>query len=159
MMINTQDYRVAPSGDGPWAATWKDKPHRLIYDLCSAIEGKQLPPPTINVKYHDDKSDHIESVGILLCTDDVIILYVDLREKYMEVSAFGGATDSGVQSFWIGMAEVQMKLPEELRHNLIWASTSRYSCYVTIMRYGILEKYSEGPYDEVVLWERPDDES
>jgi len=27
------DYRLAPSGDGPHAFTWKDKPHRLVYDL------------------------------------------------------------------------------------------------------------------------------
>jgi hypothetical protein len=26
-------YRNAPSGIGPLAAQWKDKPHRLVYDL------------------------------------------------------------------------------------------------------------------------------
>ena len=31
-------YRLAPSGDGPLANTWRDKPHRLVYDLCTAIE-------------------------------------------------------------------------------------------------------------------------
>lgn len=36
--MNTQDYRIAPGGEGPQASTWKDKPHRLIYDLCSEIE-------------------------------------------------------------------------------------------------------------------------
>ncbi len=40
--VNTQDYRVAPGGDGPHAATWNDKPHRLIYDLCSEIERLRL---------------------------------------------------------------------------------------------------------------------
>ena len=34
----TDDYRDAPSGIGPLAAEWKDKPHRLVYDLCRALE-------------------------------------------------------------------------------------------------------------------------
>lgn len=37
-MYNTDDYRNAPSGIGPLSAEWKDKPHRLIYDLCREIE-------------------------------------------------------------------------------------------------------------------------
>jgi hypothetical protein len=32
------DYRNAPSGIGPLASTWKDKPHRLVYDLCRLLE-------------------------------------------------------------------------------------------------------------------------
>ncbi len=32
------DYRDAPSGYGPLANTWKDKPHRLVYDLCRWVE-------------------------------------------------------------------------------------------------------------------------
>jgi hypothetical protein len=32
------DYRNAPNGEGPLAAQWRDKPHRLIYDLCNALE-------------------------------------------------------------------------------------------------------------------------
>jgi len=32
------DYRNAPSGVGPLAAEWKDKPHRLLYDLCTVLE-------------------------------------------------------------------------------------------------------------------------
>ena len=34
----TDDYRNAPGGTGPQAATWKDKPHRLVYDLCREVE-------------------------------------------------------------------------------------------------------------------------
>lgn len=37
----TEDYRNAPGGDGPLAAQWKDKPHRLIYDLCGEVERLQ----------------------------------------------------------------------------------------------------------------------
>ena len=33
-----EDYRNAPSGIGPLAAEWKDKPHRLLYDLCTVLE-------------------------------------------------------------------------------------------------------------------------
>jgi len=32
-----EDYRDAPSGIGPLAAEWKDKPHRLVYDLCTVL--------------------------------------------------------------------------------------------------------------------------
>lgn len=31
---SVDDYRNAPSGVGPLADEWKDKPHRLVYDLC-----------------------------------------------------------------------------------------------------------------------------
>ena len=34
----TRDYRDAPSGIGPLADTWRDKPHRLIYALCNEID-------------------------------------------------------------------------------------------------------------------------
>ena len=32
------DYRNAPSGIGPLADEWKDKPHRLVYDLVKRLE-------------------------------------------------------------------------------------------------------------------------
>lgn len=34
----TLPFRQAVSGEGPRAYDWEDKPHRLIYDLCSYIE-------------------------------------------------------------------------------------------------------------------------
>jgi hypothetical protein len=36
--VDTHDYMVAPGGDGPEAANWADKPHRLVYDLCAEID-------------------------------------------------------------------------------------------------------------------------
>lgn len=36
--IVTSDYRLAPSGEGPLAYTWDDKPHRLVYDLCGEVD-------------------------------------------------------------------------------------------------------------------------
>ncbi|MGO4337838.1 hypothetical protein AB4037_23255 [Labrys sp. KB_33_2] len=35
--LNLDDYHSAPSGIGPLAYTWKDKPHRLLYDLIKAL--------------------------------------------------------------------------------------------------------------------------
>lgn len=32
-----EEYRLGPSGIGPHADTWTDKPHRLVYDLCQAL--------------------------------------------------------------------------------------------------------------------------
>jgi hypothetical protein len=34
----TKDYIDAISGNGPRALDWEDKPHRLIYDLCSEVQ-------------------------------------------------------------------------------------------------------------------------
>ena len=39
--IDTREYRLAPGGEGEHAATWEDKPHRLIYDLCQAVDRLQ----------------------------------------------------------------------------------------------------------------------
>lgn len=36
--LDTDDYRIAPGDRGPKASTWKDKPHRLLYDLCEEVE-------------------------------------------------------------------------------------------------------------------------
>lgn len=38
MSLSTQDYRKAVANEGPHALNWSDKPHRLIYDLCSEVE-------------------------------------------------------------------------------------------------------------------------
>ncbi len=44
----TDVYWRAPAGEGPQAATWKDKPHRLVYDCIGEIERIRalLPPGT-----------------------------------------------------------------------------------------------------------------
>lgn len=34
----TLEYRKAIQGEGPHAYDWRDKPHRLIFDLCREIE-------------------------------------------------------------------------------------------------------------------------
>ena len=40
--VETEDYRNAPSGVGPHASTWEDKPHRLVYDLCNEVQRLRL---------------------------------------------------------------------------------------------------------------------
>lgn len=34
----TYELRLAVSGDGPRAYDWSDKPHRLLWDACGALE-------------------------------------------------------------------------------------------------------------------------
>jgi len=41
-----EDYYNAPSGEGPLAAQWIDKPHRLLYDLCTVLEQAGFCEPT-----------------------------------------------------------------------------------------------------------------
>lgn len=36
--LEVNNYMLAPGGGGPQASTWKDKPHRLVYDLCAEIK-------------------------------------------------------------------------------------------------------------------------
>lgn len=38
---NSRDYRDAPNGDGPHATAWKDKPHRLLWDVCDDLDRLQ----------------------------------------------------------------------------------------------------------------------
>ena len=35
MKKHLEEYRLAPSGEGCHSNVWKDKPHRLIYDLVN----------------------------------------------------------------------------------------------------------------------------
>ena len=38
------EYHIAPGGNGPHAATWADKPHRLIYDLTRMLAEEREGP-------------------------------------------------------------------------------------------------------------------
>ena len=37
-MFTADDYRNAPSGKGPLAGQWADKPHRIAYDMARLVE-------------------------------------------------------------------------------------------------------------------------
>lgn len=39
--LTTEDFRHAVGNEGPLAGQWADKPHRLVYDLCSEIEATE----------------------------------------------------------------------------------------------------------------------
>lgn len=38
LAYSLNEFHLAPSGAGPLAYTWKDKPHRLVYDLIAAVK-------------------------------------------------------------------------------------------------------------------------
>ena len=33
-----EDYRIAPCGNGPLANSWKDKPHRVLFDCADDLK-------------------------------------------------------------------------------------------------------------------------
>jgi hypothetical protein len=108
----------------------------------------------VNVKQHSfAKTGHVNAVQLLYHGDDVILLEIDLHTKYKTVSEYGGATDSNCQSIWIGGDEVQITLPEEFGHNIVFTETSRYTIHVCIYKYELAEKMVDAKYEDVVLWE------
>lgn len=109
----------------------------------------------INVKQHPEvgKVGHIEDIGLVHQTNDVIVLYVNLRTKNKTVSAYGGASDSGVQSVWIGGDEIQMELPGEFERNLIFSESARYAIHICIYRFQLVEEMCSAG---VHLWEAPE---
>lgn len=38
MSYTADDYRNAPSGNGPLAGQWADKPHRIAYDMANVLD-------------------------------------------------------------------------------------------------------------------------
>lgn len=36
--LSTDEYREGPLGFGTLGHTWRDKPHRLVYDLCDEVD-------------------------------------------------------------------------------------------------------------------------
>jgi hypothetical protein len=48
------EYRNAPSGIGPHADQWTDKPHRLVYDLCKALTTLQQEKATLDDMVHQE---------------------------------------------------------------------------------------------------------
>jgi hypothetical protein len=50
LAYSLDDYWTAPSGKGPLAFTWIDKPHRLLYDLIAALLAAPSPAPSVSEK-------------------------------------------------------------------------------------------------------------
>jgi hypothetical protein len=108
-MLNTNDYRNAPSNIGPQAATWKDKPHRLVYDLCSEIErltsGEECYPKLLT-HYGKHGDDHIVVLDKKMETeawlamfrlmDEAEDMYADLTNNY-ELAWYNSAKSGDAQ--------------------------------------------------------------
>jgi hypothetical protein len=110
----------------------------------------------IAVKQHDPNEPlHIKDVCLIHQSADVILLHVNLKTKYKQVSAFGGGIYEGVQSIWFGMTEMQMTLPESFVHPIVFAETSRYTTFVCIFRYDLLEHMCQEDNEDSLLWEAP----
>jgi hypothetical protein len=57
----TYECRLAISGQGPLAYTWKDKPHRLVYTLCREIERiAALTPAEVKARVAQARRDALE---------------------------------------------------------------------------------------------------
>ena len=95
----------------------------------------------INVKQHDPNGPlHIEEICLVYENADIIVLEVDLKTKYAQVDAYSGS------SFWLGMTEVQMVLPESFADNhVIFSETARYTLFVCVLRIKTTERVWQAP--------------
>jgi hypothetical protein len=124
-----------------------------MYNEPVTYRGYTINSVGINVKYHDERR-HIEDICLLCRDENVIVLHVNMRTKNKPVSAYGGATDEGVQSIWIGFNEIQLSLPEDFKDNCVASECSRYTIYITIFKHKLLEDMCQsGSKDDVCLWE------
>lgn len=66
-----EEFRLAPGGEGPHAFTWKDKPHRLVYDLVFMVQ---------ELREHNKKLE-IAAQAAMKKADDHRRLYEELVRK------------------------------------------------------------------------------
>lgn len=52
-MHNATDYRNAPSGKGPLAGQWADKPHRIAYDMARVLSALQIRLDELRDRHND----------------------------------------------------------------------------------------------------------
>ena len=57
--MKLKDYSTAPSGEGPLASVWNDKPHRLVYDLVAEIERKNRAVDKAKGKLEELERHHV----------------------------------------------------------------------------------------------------
>lgn len=62
--LDLQAYRDAPSGIGPLAYQWADKPHRLVYDLIAEVERLRLDPAAGDAPDVDALIEEFEDAAI-----------------------------------------------------------------------------------------------
>ena len=138
--MNTQDYRLAPGGEGPQAATWKDKPHRLVYDLCAEIErlqGTKKGSPKLlshrgkhgdrHILITDESQEHDAWLVMFRALDEWDQCYYELHGD--EVEAYAAAKGGcGKAAKWLlqirdsyeyeGMEIEHLETPESMRKHL-----------------------------------------
>ncbi len=56
--LKVDDYRNGLSGVGPQAIEWVDKPHRLVYDLCNAVEARDAQISALTAQLTELKAEH-----------------------------------------------------------------------------------------------------
>lgn len=98
-MLNLDDYGNAPSGEGPLAAQWNDKPHRLLYDLIREIEelrAKVLPPEVIPLSEHANRENLLKLANFLLEFSENPLPNVTFNmNKFSSFSGYGEETVCG----------------------------------------------------------------
>lgn len=71
--MNTQDYRTATTGTGPYVGVWRDQPRRLILDLCDYID-----------KLDQRLADQVEPVARMAALHDLMLTSAELRHALTE---------------------------------------------------------------------------
>lgn len=65
--LDTAEYRQAVSGgDTELAYTWKDKPHRLIYDLCSEVDHLRVALGRVDPEHGPEMMSRDQFADLLL---------------------------------------------------------------------------------------------
>jgi hypothetical protein len=145
-----QEYRNAPSGKGRLAATWEDKPHRLVYDLCEivvALRAKLVAQSANPVPIVSAEPVEMYDANILRAQASVI---TELRSKLAAAqSATGTISREDAARVCVDMAErydadIEGCDGEEL---------SRYSEAITCsFRLAYILKYDKFPPEGDDVW-------
>lgn len=73
LSYSLRDYHNAPSGEGPQAYQWKDKPHRLLYDLIAAVRYyAELAKLSASATRGTDSKCSPTSTECPLCRNDIL---------------------------------------------------------------------------------------
>jgi len=93
-------YRLAMSGAGPHAYNWSDKPHRLVYDLCRAIEQQAgewrhgfRAGLERAARYHDETVKEFQAVAAAAQEAEDLVLVRQFADAYRS-GAHGAQMDA-----------------------------------------------------------------
>lgn len=83
--MNIEDYRNAPSGIGPLAHEWADKPHRLVYDLCRSLEAtRELVAKLAEVTFEEFGDGGGHDMGLWLDCGDLSESEYELIRSFLD---------------------------------------------------------------------------